>query len=89
VPNFSEANRSWTILTTTTGITGFNASNWTIGTGNFTSTPVWAGAWALSQSGNDLLLSYTAVPEPATWILLAATGTFFIVMRRRNQGPLS
>jgi autotransporter-associated beta strand protein len=33
--------------------------------------------------GDDLVIQ--AVPEPATWLLLAATGTFFMVMRRRRM----
>jgi autotransporter-associated beta strand protein len=32
--------------------------------------------------GNDLVIQ-AIIPEPATWALLAATGTFFMVMRRR------
>jgi autotransporter-associated beta strand protein len=86
VPNFSETNRSWTILTTTTGITGFDAANWTIGTGSFTSTPTWAGTWALSQSGNDLLLSYTAVPEPGAWaMVLSGLGMLLVGQRIRRR----
>ncbi len=85
VGGFSDVNRTWTILTTTTGITGFNASNWTIATTNFTSSPAWTGAWSITQSVNDLTLNYTAVPEPSTWFLVALSGTFFMVMRRRRQ----
>ena len=84
VPNFSEVNRSWTILTTTTGITGFNAANWTMGTTAFSSSPTAAGTWALTKAGNDLVLSY-AVPEPATWALLAFSLTTVMVLRRRRN----
>ncbi len=84
VPNFSEVNTSWTILTTTTGITGFNAANWTIATGSFTSSPAWIGTFSISQSGNDLVLSY-AVPEPSTWALLAFSLTTVMVLRRRRS----
>ena len=84
VPNFSEVNRSWTILTTTTGISGFNAANWTLGKTAFSSSPTAAGTWALTQSGNDLVLSY-AVPEPATWALLAFSLTTVMVLRRRRN----
>ncbi len=72
VPNFSETNKTWTILTTTAGITGFNASYWTINTGNFTSSPTATGTWSVAQSGNNLILNYVAVPEPATIALLAS-----------------
>jgi autotransporter-associated beta strand protein len=84
VPNFSEVNRSWTILTTTTGITGFNASNWTLLESNFTSNPARAGTFSLAKINNDLVLSY-AVPEPATWGLLALSLTTVIVLRRRRS----
>ena len=84
VGNFSEVNRSWTILTTTTGISGFNAANWTLLTTNFTSSPAYTGTFSLAQVSNDLVLSY-AVPEPSTWALLAASLTTVIVLRRRRR----
>lgn len=71
VPNFSEINREWSILTTTTGITGFDALNWTIADGNFSSDPAWAGVWDLDVVGNNLVLSYTAIPEPGTTAMIA------------------
>jgi fibronectin-binding autotransporter adhesin len=43
------------------------------------------GSFSFTQSSNDIYLNYTAVPEPGTWLLLAATGTFFMVMRRRRM----
>ncbi len=85
VPNFSEGNRTWTILTTTAGISGFNAAYWTIATGNFTSSPAWTGTWAISQSSNDLVLSYGVIPEPSTWALLAFSLTTVMVLRRRKS----
>ena len=72
VANFAETERSWVILTTTSGITGFEASSWNILTDGFTSAPSWQGVWSLAQVGNDLVLSYAAVPEPSTVGLLAA-----------------
>jgi len=84
VGNFSEVNRSWTILTTTTGISGFNAANWTLLTTNFTSSPAYTGTFSLAQVSNDLVLSY-AVPEPSTWALLAASLTTVIILRRRRR----
>lgn len=84
VPNFSELATSWTILTTTAGITGFNAANWTITDTSFTSSPAWVGSFSISQSGNNLVLSY-AVPEPSTWALLAFSLTTVMVMRRRRS----
>ena len=71
VPNFADANSSWTILTTTTGITGFDASYWTISTTGFSSSPAATGTWNVSQSSNNLVLNYVAVPEPSVFVLLA------------------
>ena len=81
VPNFSEVNRSWTVLTSSGGITGFNAANWTINTTGFTD--VTTGNWALAQTGNDLVLSYAAVPEPDVAALIGGLGMLVLLRRRR------
>lgn len=84
VGNFSEGEFSWNILTTTAGITGFDAGNWTILTSNFTSDPAWTGVWSLSQSGNNLVLTYGAVPEPSTYAMaLVGAGLLALAHRRR------
>ena len=79
-PNFSEINRSWTILTTG-GITSFDAVNWRINTAGFSSP--YAGTWNLAQSGPNLVLSYAAVPEPNVAALLGGLGMLALVRRRR------
>ena len=84
VPNFSDTARTWTILTTTTGISGFNAAYWTIATGNFTSSPAWTGTWAISQSSNDLILSYSAIPEP-TALALVISGALCVALFTRRR----
>jgi hypothetical protein len=81
VPNFSEIDRSWTVLTTATGITGFDAANWTIHVAGFTNPA--GGGFALGQTGNDLVLSYTAVPEPSVAALLGGCGVLALLRRRR------
>jgi autotransporter-associated beta strand protein len=81
VPNFSEIDRSWTILTSSGALTGFDAANWTINTAGFTDPD--AGAWSLGQSGNSLVLSYTAVPEPNVAALLGGLGMLVLLRRRR------
>jgi hypothetical protein len=64
--NFNNASaHSWT-LATTTGITGFNAGNFTVntgianGTGGF-SNALGGGTFGLSVTGNDLRLNFTPV----------------------------
>jgi len=79
-PNFSEINRSWIILTTTNGITSFNDANWAINTAGFSSPD--AGTWGLTQSGNNLVLNYTAIPEPGA-ALLGGLGMLALLRRRR------
>ena len=81
VPNFSEIDRSWNILTSTSTLTGFNAANWTINTTGFTDT--YTGTWALAQSGNNIVLSYTAVPEFNVAALIGGFGMLALLRRRR------
>jgi hypothetical protein len=88
VANFTETNRTWTILTTTGGISNFDASEWAINTGGFTSSPSWTGTWSLTQSGSNLVLNYNVVPEPGS-ALLGCSGVLMLLgLRRRtaNKG---
>jgi len=54
------------------------------GTFSAVNLPTLTGGLSWDQAG---LYSGTlnVVPGPATWLLLAATGTFFMVMRRRRE----
>ena len=82
VPNFSEINRSWTILTTTGGITGFAKTDWVINAGGFTNLET--GAFSLDVTGgNNLVLSYTIIPEPRA-ALLGGLGILALLRRRRQ-----
>jgi autotransporter-associated beta strand protein len=88
VSDFSEINRSWTILTTTAGISSFDASYWTLNTAGFTTqfdSPEFAGSWslALGNEDKDLVLSYITIPEPSVASLLGGLGTLVLLRRRR------
>jgi autotransporter-associated beta strand protein len=83
VPNFSEIDRSWTVLTTAAGIAGFDPANWTVHVDGFTNPAT--GGFALAQNGNDLVLSYTSVPEPSVAALLGTCGALALLRRRRAQ----
>jgi autotransporter-associated beta strand protein len=85
VGNFSDVARSWTILTTTGGITGFDASEWSLLSNDFTTGSAFTQTWSLTQVGNDLVL--VAVPEPSTWALAVAglAGGFLLNRRRRGR----
>ncbi|MEM6601774.1 MAG: autotransporter-associated beta strand repeat-containing protein [Verrucomicrobiota bacterium] len=87
VPNFLEQDQSWLVLTTTTGILGFDAAFWTLDTSGFSSDPASQGTFTLSQNGNNLQLDYEAIPEPSTVLLLLLAGSLLFVLRRRNAAP--
>jgi hypothetical protein len=70
VSDFSSASPySWTIATSSFGITGFAANKFVVTTANFTNS-LGGGSFSVSQSGNNLLLNFTPVPEPSTYALL-------------------
>lgn len=81
---------SWVIVSTTGGITGFNADNFQVnvdavnGTAGF-SNSLGGGSFSIAQSGNNLLLEFTPVPEPSTWVLITiGLGAVTLLRRRRN-----
>ena len=80
--------QSWTLLTST-GISGFDATNFAInllannganGFGN----DLGGGAFSISQDGNNLKLNFTAIPEPNVAALLGGLGVLALLRRRRN-----
>ncbi|MFZ9937283.1 MAG: beta strand repeat-containing protein [Luteolibacter sp.] len=77
--NFTEEAKSFTILNTSTGITGLVPGTVTFTAPGFPGT----GTWALAESSGSLVLSYTPGITYATWIsgyivggLIAATDDF-------------
>ncbi len=87
IPNYVDQDRSWTIVSTTAGITGFDASKWNIVTTGFTGVTGTSGrTFSVQQTGNSIELVY-AVPEPATLGLVAAAGllTAAGIARRRAR----
>ena len=61
---------SWTLVAAGS-ITGFNANDFTFNTAGFENS-TGSGGFFVSQSGNDLMLNFTPVPEPSTWMLMAS-----------------
>ena len=75
------------IATASGGITGFDAGKFLIDTSAFFNDPANAGGFAiaLSESSNSLILTYTAVPEPAEWgAIMAVALAGMLLLRRRN-----
>jgi len=71
---------SYTIGTFAGGIPGFDASAFTfVPTGWFSTPPV------ISQNGNNLILTFTPVPEPAHVLLLGAAVAGLAGWRRRRK----
>ena len=88
--NFNAANNySWILAQAASGITGFEATDFSIftsannGTAGFSNT--FDGALSIAVAGNNLVLNYQAVPEPssAALTLLGLVSTLDLARRRR------
>ena len=88
--NFNNAvNQSWTLFSTGTAISGFNTNLFTINTGAFNGTSGFSNALGggvfsvgLGDSNTDLVLNFTAVPEPGA-AFLGSLGMLAFLRRRR------
>lgn len=67
------------------GTTAFSGANLTTGLALGTVDPSISGTPTFNYYSDRIDLTYFSVPEPGTWVLLALSGTFFMVMRRRRQ----
>lgn len=85
--NFSETDRQWTIIATSGGVFGFDADLWTLSTTGLQTDPEIAGAFSLGVVGNDLVLSFTAIPEPSVYALALGllAGAMAVSRRRRTN----
>ncbi|HEY0966560.1 MAG TPA: autotransporter-associated beta strand repeat-containing protein [Opitutaceae bacterium] len=83
--NFNEStNYAWKFAGATS-ITGFEANAFTIDRSGFTNSSL--GSFFVSRSGNDLLLNFTPVPEPETYVLMGAGLSLLAAsaLRRRKR----
>jgi len=84
VSDFSSSNSyAWMIAHSDT-LTGFNPANVTINLSGFTNS-LGSGSFYLSQSGNDILLNFTPVPEPSTLGLLGLGLVLGLLRFRRRR----
>jgi len=72
---------SFTIATASSGITGFDADNFTLDSSGFSNAPSWE--WGIVLSGSDLVLEAYAVPEPSSTALIGLGGLALILRRKR------
>lgn len=90
VHNFSSASTyAWTIVTTGTGIVGFDALKFNLDKTQFQN-GLGGGGFSLSLANGDkdMVLNFTAVPEPGHYAIVVGLGlvTFAISRRRRSGG---
>lgn len=79
----SSTNYSWIIATSSSGITGFAANKFTLDVTDFLNAS--GPYFSFAQSGNNLLLNYTPVPEPSTWVLMVMGMTAFGLLLRKQR----
>lgn len=75
-------NYTWTIATASGGILGFDPLKFTLDVSAFQNS-LDGGSFGISQSGNDLSLTFSAVPEPHEYALAAAIGLLGFAIWRR------
>jgi hypothetical protein len=77
---------SWTLVSSPTPITTFNAADFYIDSSSFRN-PTGTGEFFVSLSGDNLMLNFSPVPEPSTWALISigAVGLGAIGMRRSRR----
>jgi fibronectin-binding autotransporter adhesin len=78
---FWQSNKTWAGILNNTGAGTLTGSFALIDNTSWAS----LGAFTNTYTGNDVNLVWTAVPEPATWAMLAFSLTTVMVLRRRRQ----
>lgn len=89
--NFDNAlSQSWVLFSTTVPISGFSTEKFTINSAPFNGTSGFSNALnggafsvALADSDTDMVLIFTAVPEPNVAVLIASLGGILLLRRRR------
>ena len=82
--NFNSAQSAQWTLATAGSITGFNASSFAFDTSAFAN-GLGGGSLNITDTGTSLVLNFTPVPEPSTWLLLAFGGMMVGAAYRRRK----
>jgi hypothetical protein len=84
--NFNpNTNYSWEFLSTSGGISGFNANAFTVDTSGFANAFNGTFSVSLLNNGEALALNYFAAPEPSPALLTASGGLLFLARRRHPR----
>jgi len=75
---------TWIIATSNSGLTGFDPEKFIIDTSAFLNAPD-TTRFSLSSDGYNLSLTYSAIPEPSTWALFAASTLFGLILTRHRR----
>jgi len=85
------ANRQWVVYSgfVPVGFAGFTLAptDWADSTGVLLSEALPDSTFTLTQSGQDIILNYTGVPEPSTWALLALAALVLLCRRNFFRAP--
>ena len=84
---------NWLIADAGSAISGFSADKFSLSAAGFQNAFTGTFGIELGNTGtlvgigdtSQLYITYTAIPEPSTWALLAASGTIVMVLRRRRR----
>lgn len=82
-----DSNYSWIIATASGGITGFAPDAFELDTTDFLNSLNGSFSLDLGLGGHELLLQYTAIPEPSTYGLFIMGGALFWLLNFGRKNP--
>jgi autotransporter-associated beta strand protein len=80
----SSQSYTWTLLTAAPILGTFNSADFSVDLTNFQNS-TGGGSFAVGETGDTLTLNFTPVPEPSTWMLMAAGLAALCIRYRRPR----